>query len=294
MARKRKTITPDQIEVVGERRPLLLDAYHAFIRARWPVSLSAVAAAFVTLNFGFALAYRVVGGIRGATSLADLFFFSVQTSGTIGYGAMYPSTPAAHAVVTVEALTSILFAAITTGLVFAKFSTPRARVQFAAHPVVSPYDGVPTLQFRLGNQRDARLIEATLRVVALRTERTLEGVTMYRMYDLQLERDRSPALSRSWTVLHKLGPSSALHGATPDSLAKDEVEFILTLTGIDEVSTQMMHAQTQYLHSEVRFGARYADLLSEREDGGLRLDMRRFNELVTTAPTAGFPYGQTA
>ena len=86
--------------------------------------------------------------------------------GTIGYGEMYPVSRGAHAVVTVEALAQIFLLAVTTGLVFAKFSIPRARVQFALHPTIGPYDGVPTLQFRIGNERDSRLLEAVIRVVA--------------------------------------------------------------------------------------------------------------------------------
>jgi inward rectifier potassium channel len=183
--------------------------------------------------------------------------------------------------------------AMITGLVFARFSMPRARVRFADHPVIAPYDGVPTLMFRVGNQRDSRLIEAVLRVVEMRTERTREGVTMYRMYDLKLERDRSPALARSWTVLHHITPESPLYGSTPESLASDEAEFILTLTGLDEVSAQSLHAQTRYVHEQVRWGMRHADMLSERPDGRLRLDMAQFHVLEPTAPTDTFPYGTT-
>jgi len=181
--------------------------------------------------------------------------------------------------------------AVTTGLVFSKFSIPRARVQFAAHPVIAPYDGVPTLQFRIGNERDSRLLEAIVRVVLIRTERTREGVTVYRMYDVRLERERSPFLSRSWTVLHHIGKTSPLWKSTPQSLERDEVEFILTLTGIDETSAQSLHAQARFLARDVRRGARHADMLSERPDGGLRLDMSRFHHLTPTKPTEEFPYG---
>jgi inward rectifier potassium channel len=291
MTFKRKARTPDEIEIVGVRKPLLRDAYHSFIKAPWPVSLGFVAIVFTLVNAVFAVGYVLTGGIEGAHGYRDAFFFSVQTLGTIGYGAMHPVSSAANALVAVETIISILIIAITTGLVFAKFSTPRARVQFAAHPTIAPYDGVPMLQFRLGNERDSRLLEAMVRVVMLRTEKTREGVVMYRMYDVHLERERSPAVSRSWTVLHKIVPSSPLHGATPESLARDEVEIIVTLTGIDEVSVQQLHAQKQYVAADIRFGARHADMLSERPDGGLRLDMTRFHELVPTKATPEFPYG---
>jgi len=245
----------------------------------------------VLANLTFAVAYHLIGGVHGASGFFDEFFYSVETMGTIGYGEMYPTTRAAHVIVTVEALAQIFLLAVTTGLVFAKFSIPRARVQFSKHPTIGPYDGVPTLQFRIGNERDSRLLEAVIRVVLFRTETTVEGVTIYRMHDVKLERDRSPALSRSWTVLHKIDQNSVLFGATPDSMEKDEIEFVLTLSGTDELSVQQLHAQTRYTAKEVRWGARHADMLSERPDGRLRIDMSQFHELVTTRPTDDFPYG---
>jgi inward rectifier potassium channel len=280
MARKKRMLGPEQIEIIGEARPLLRDAYHGFIRASWSASLGIVASSYLAMNVLFALAYHVAGGVTGAHDFLDCFFFSVQTSGTIGYGTLHPSSTAAEAVVTVEALSTIIFVAITTGLVFAKFSRPQARVQFAKNPAIAIFDGVPTLMFRLGNQRDSRLIEATLRVVLTRTEINPEGVKLYRLYDLTLERDRSPALSRSWLVLHRIRPGGLLDGATPESLARDEVEFTLTLVGLDEVSAQSLHAQMHYTDRDVRFDVRHADMLSERPDGGLRLDITRFDELV--------------
>jgi inward rectifier potassium channel len=164
-------------------------------------------------------------------------------------------------------------------------------VQFAQHPTIGLYDGVPTLQFRIGNERESRLLEAVIRVVMMRTEKTAEGVTIYRMHDVKLERDRSPALSRSWTVLHRIDATSLLFKATPESLERDEVEFILTLNGTDELSVQKLHAQTRYEAKTIRWGERHADMLSERPDGKLRLDMTRFHETVPTPRSDGFPYG---
>ncbi|HEY2746725.1 MAG TPA: ion channel [Polyangia bacterium] len=281
----------EDVEIVGARRRVGRDVYHFFLRAPWWIDLAVLSTVFVLVNLVFASAYHLTGGIDGAHSFVDEFFFSVETIGTIGYGELHPTTHAAHAIVTVEALMQIFLIAVTTGLVFAKFSIPRARVQFSKHPTIGPYDGVPTLQFRIGNERDSRLLEAVIRVVLFRTETTVEGVTLYRMYDVKLERDRSPALSRSWTVLHKVDRSSLLFGATPESMAKDEIEFVLTLSGTDELSVQKLHAQKRYEAKEIRWGARHADMLSERPDGRLRIDMTQFHELVATKPSDDFPYG---
>jgi len=247
---------------------------------------------FLLMNLLFACGYMLVGGISGARpgSLVDHFFFSVQTMATIGYGAMYPLTAAAETLVTCEVIVGVSLVAIATGILFAKFSVPRARMQFAQAATISPFNGVPTLMFRLGNERASQIVEALVRVVLVRTERTLEGVTFYRMHDLMLERDRTPAISRSWTVMHRIDEASPLYGATPETLERDEVEFTLTVVGIDETSAQYLHARHTYYHQEVRWGARHADMLSERADGTLQLDMGEFHRVVPTLPTATFPY----
>jgi inward rectifier potassium channel len=281
MKKRRTVIGFDEVELVGVPRHIGRDLYHFLLRVPWSVDLLLLSATFVGANLLFGLIYYWSGGVHGAQTYWDAFFYSVETMGTIGYGEMYPTTSLAHTVVTVEALTEIFLIAVTTGLVFAKFSIPRARVQFAAHPVIGIYDGALTLQMRIGNERDSRLIEATVRVVAFRTEHTKEGIKVYRMHDVELERDRSPALLRSWTVMHKITEGSLFHGGTPESIKRDEIELIVTLTGTDELSAQRLWAQTRYVDKDIVWGARYADVLSELPDGRLRIDMSRFHETVT-------------
>jgi inward rectifier potassium channel len=151
-------------------------------------------------------------------------------------------------------------------------------------------DGVPTLMLRLGNERSNRIIEATVRVSIVRTERTKEGMLFYKMYDLALSRERSPALSRSWTAMHPITPASPLHGYTPERLKKDEVELFVTVSGVDDTSLQPVHARHKYTDEAIIWGARHADVLSEDPDGILVLDLARFHELTPTERTADFPY----
>ncbi len=283
---------PPEIVVLGAPRTTLRDFYHLFLRERWSVALGAIVGAYLALNLLFALGYLASGGIANArpASLFDAFCFSVQTMGTIGYGAMYPTTAAANVLMIAESVTSLIVTAVATGLVFAKFSRSSARVAFAKHPVIGPMDGTPTLMLRVGNERGNQILEATIRVAIVRTERLKEGSTFYRMYDLQLARERSPAMSRSWTVLHPITSTSPLWNATPESLERDEVEFIVTLVGVDDTSLQPVHARRRYLASDVIWGARHADILSEGEAGSLIIDLNKFHEIVPTAPIDGFAY----
>jgi inward rectifier potassium channel len=284
--------TTQGVVVVGAPRTTLRDFYHLFLRVRWSGALGAIVGAYLLLNALFALAYLAAGGIANAQagSLFDAFCFSVQTMGTVGYGNMYPAGRIANVIVIVESVTSLIITAVATGLVFAKFSRSTARVAFSDKLVIGPMDGLPTLMLRVGNERGNQILEATIRVSLIRTERTKEGMTFYRMYDLRLTRDRSPAMARSWTVLHPIEPDSPLFGATPEKAARDEVEFLATLVGVDDTSLQPVHARRRYLDTDLTWGARHADVLSEDEHGNIVLDVRRFHELVPTEPVEGFPY----
>lgn len=284
------------VTVLGAPRQTLRDFYHLFLRVRWSGALAAIVIAWLGINLIFAIAFLWCGGVAGARdhSLWDAFCFSVQTMGTVGYGSMYPVSVAANVIMTIESVTSLVVTAVATGLVFAKFSRSTARIVFARHAVIGPMDGVPTLMIRVGNERGNAILEATIKVVMIRTERLKEGNTFYRMVDLRLLRERSPAMARSWTVLHPITPDSPLHGATPESLAKDEIEFVASLVGTDDTSLQPVHARMRYLDGDVKWGSRHADVLSEDAEGNLVLDVRRFHETVETQPIEGFPYGVRA
>ena len=275
----------DWVEVIHAPRSLLGDLYHQLLRARWGATAASITVMFLGTNVVFALLYLAVGGVANARpgSFYDAFFFSVQTLGTIGYGTMYPASPAAHAVVTAEALAALAVSAISTGLVFAKFSMPTARLAFTRQATIFTMDAARTLAFRVANERGNYVVEAQIRVSLVRTERTAEGLVFYKMHDLKLDRDRSPALGRSWTVLHRIDEASPLFSATPESLARDEVELIVTILGIDGTSAQTIHGRHTYEDKDLRFGKRHADLLTPLPGGRIQLDYAKFHDLVDAA-----------
>ena len=289
---KRSTVTPFNIKVLGAPKQRLGDLYHRFLRISWARALGAMVIVFLSINVVFAVLYALVGGIDHARpgSFADAFFFSVQTMATIGYGDMHPSTMAANCVMVGEAMVSLLVTALVTGLMFAQFSVSNARIVFTREVAIHPMDELPTLTFRLGNARGNQIVEAQLRVVMMRTEKTKEGVVFYRMHDLALRRERSQAFTRSWTALHTIDDKSPLFGATPETLVRDEIELIVSVIGVDDTSMQQVHARHTYDASQILFGARHVDILLEQAGGDIVLDLTKFHDLQPTLPTAAFPY----
>jgi inward rectifier potassium channel len=287
-----ETITPQAVTVIGAPRQRLRDVYYQFLRVSWWWAIGWIVALYLVLNALFAAAYLAVGGVVNIRphSFWDAFCFSVQTMGTIGYGSMYPTSVPANVIMVTESVVSLLVTALATGLVFAKFSRSGARIAFSKYAVLGPMDGVPTLMLRVGNERGNAILEATIRVALMRTEHLKEGSVFYRMIDLKLTRDRSPAMSRSWTVMHLVDADSPLFGVTPESAAKDEVEILVNVVGTDDTSLQPVHARRQYGDKEILWGARHADILSEDAQGNLTLDIRKFHDVTPTVPIDGFPY----
>lgn len=266
--------------MLGAPRSIGRDAYHWFLRQSWTMSLLTIAAGFLLVNAAFATFYWVVGGIAGSRGWLDDFYFSVQTSATVGYGGMAPKTDLANFMMIAESVASLIVTALATGLVFAKFSRTTARIRFTSKITVAPHDGVPTMMFRVGNQRSGAMIETTVRVTMTRTEITKEGERFYRLYDLALVRDRTPQLTRTWTVMHPLTEWSQLKGIDAARAAEQEIEIGVAVTGLDETSMQTVHARMLYDHTDIAWDHKFAEVLSERPDGGLVVDLNNFDKVV--------------
>jgi inward rectifier potassium channel len=256
------------------------DFYHHTLTSSWLSLLLQITGAFVLGNAVFSLGYYVDGGVENAHSFADVFFFSVETMATVGYGKMAPVSVVAHLLMSLEALTGLIGLAIVTGLIFAKFSRPTARVRFSRFAVVSKRDGVPSLMFRMANVRANQIVEAQIHVVFSRQEHTLEGEEVRRFYDLELARYRNAIFGYSWTAIHPILPGSPFHGATPESLAAADAGVVVSLTGIDETFSQTVYARNYYYPDDIVWGARLVDITSLSPDGDSLIDFSRFDKIA--------------
>jgi inward rectifier potassium channel len=268
--------------IVGDERAVLRDAYHSFLRSPWWAAFLLIAAGFFFVNLIFAVIYYAVGGVDGMRtgSFLDALSFSVQTLATIGYGVMNPKSGAANAVMIVEAITGIIVTALATGLVFAKFARPTARVGFTNHCVITKHEGVNTLIFRLGNRRSNIIVDAQLRVVASFTRVTAEGETFYKLHDLPLVRDRMGGMRRGWVAMHVISETSPFYGLDAEGLAKAEVEIEVSLIGLDDVTMQTVHSIHIYTDKHIKFGHRFADTMRQLDNGDIMLDLRQFDVTV--------------
>ncbi|SHH08828.1 ion channel [Bradyrhizobium erythrophlei] len=272
-------------EVIAEglRLSFWADISHRCMTASWPAFIGGAALVFVVFNAVFAVFYWIgnqpIANVPGGAYI-DYLYFSIETLSTAGYGDMHPQTHYGHFVAAVELFTGIFSMSLMTGLIFARFSRPRARLLFAENPVISSHEGKPSLMVRFANERHNIIGNATARVWMLRNELSLEGTPFRRFYELPLLRHEHPALALSWTLYHVLDEQSPLYGLDADDFNGQEVSLMVVVSGYDVVAAQTVHARRTYRHSDIRFGHRYADILDTSEDGRIRIDYGRFHETL--------------
>jgi inward rectifier potassium channel len=271
-----------EIVSIGLDRSPLHDLYHVLLTMPWRYFFTGVLAGYLAVNALFAEGYLLLGdAILNARpgSFLDCFFFSVQTLATIGYGQMAPRTVGANLLVTVEALLGMVGLALTTGLVFARFSRPTARVLFSRVAVVTVYDGVPSLMFRMANARGNQIVEARLKLSLLRNERTAEGEPVRRVYDLRLRRSEQPLFALTWTAVHAIDEKSPLHGLDEQAWRDSLTDLVVSLTGVDDGLAQTINARYAYHPEDVRFASRFVDILHTDKDRSV-IDFGKFHEVV--------------
>jgi len=268
---------------LGER----LNPYHWLLTMTWPRFLAFVIGLFVIENTVFAVVYLMCGPGALATPgtgmpegrFLQAFFFSVETFATIGYGAVYPVGVAANFIMTVESIVSLIGVALMTGLMFARFSRPVARIRFSRNALIAPYRGFTAFEFRLANVRNSQMLQLEARVLLSRFE-THDGVTTRQFRELALERKSVVFFPLSWTIVHPIDESSPLYGLTQEDLARTETEFLVLLTGYDETFATTVHARTSYRAEEIVWGRNFASVFEKREtESMIRIDVGRLDQL---------------
>jgi inward rectifier potassium channel len=282
-AARRQVVRLGGREVIAEGLQLSFwaDISHRCMTASWPAFILGAAGVFLVFNAAFAFIYWLgndpVSNVPDKAYI-DYVYFSIETLSTAGYGDMHPQTHYGHFVAAVELFTGIFSMSLMTGLIFARFSRPSARLLFASNPVISNQEGMPTLMVRLANERHNIIGNATARLWMFKNIVTAEGQPYRRFFELPLVRNESPALALSWTLHHVLDEASPLHGLSPEDFAASDISLVVVVSGYDVVAAQTVHARMSYDHPDIRFGHRYVDVVSTSKDGRVRIDYGRFHD----------------
>jgi inward rectifier potassium channel len=276
----------------GLGRGAELSLYHWSLTISWPVFLGAITALYVGINALFAVAFMLCGpdalystvGIPTGSGFTRAFFFSVESFATIGYGHIVPVGFAANMLVTLEALINIVGVALATGLVFARFSRPQAKIIYSHNAIVAPYRNGTALEFRIANQRSSQIIEIEAKVILSRIEQ-IGGASARKFYELKLERNKVTFFALSWTIVHPIVPGSPLFEVSEAELLASDAEIMILLTGTDETSSQTVHSRSSYKADEVVWNTKFSNIFMRTREGGvIGMDVSRIHDLEPHGP----------
>jgi inward rectifier potassium channel len=261
------------VEQKDRHNEIKSDLYHWFLTLPWRKLYAVICAAYFSINIVFAFLYVACGpdSLSGATMnsvtplwtrFEDAFFFSVQTFATIGYGRLVPNGFIPNMLVTLEAFVGLVGFAMATGLVFARFSRPTARVIFSKYALINEHDKTPSFMFRLANLRANQIVEAVVSVNLSLQETTEEGESYRTFYELKLEQHRSPIFIMTWLVVHPIDKDSPLFGMNDQKLRDAQAEVVISLAGIDNSFNQSIHARFSYTPEDILWNKRFQDMVS--------------------------------
>jgi inward rectifier potassium channel len=262
-----------------------LSPFYWMIAMPWWVFFTLITAVFFGINLLFAWLYVLCGAdalfMSTPNPITDpfwrAFFFSIETLSTIGYGHIAPTNMAAHLVSSLEAFLSLVFAALITGVVFARFSKPVSRILRSESALIAPYQGGTAFMFRITNGYRNEIIDIAAQVSFSRFE-VVGGKKMRKFYTLPLERSTVAFFSLAWTVVHPITPESPLWGLTQEDLVSGEAEFLVVIHGLDDVLFQKVHARGSYKPKELVWNAKFANMYVQDSRGGAAIDVRKLHE----------------
>lgn len=266
-----------------------LNFYHTALTMSWLTFLSIVMLLYFASNVVFGTLYMLCGtdalidtsGNQFNNPFFTAFFFSVQTFATIGYGTIHPVGLLPNILVTIESYYSMIMTALITGIVFARFARPTARVIFSKNVIISPYsEERNALMFRLVNGRNNQLVEVEARVVFVHFVEGENGQLKRQFELLELERRKVFFLPLAWTVVHPIDENSPLYNKTSADLEKSDAEILILLSGMDETFAQVVHTRMSYKPDKVKFGYKFTNMYNEVEPGEpISIDIRKLSQI---------------
>jgi inward rectifier potassium channel len=238
------------------------DLYHWLLGISWLQFISLVFVSYVIINTLFAFVYFFIGeGKFGGLELGSdsekfyqLFFFSAQTLTTVGYGHIFPNSVFTSSVSSIESMLGLMGFALVTGILYGRFSKPKADLQYSNEAVVAPYQDITAFMFRVANKKQNELIETECQVIlAINNNETKRRDFHF----LDLERSKINLLPLTWTVVHPISDKSPLHDVTSQSLIERDGEFIILIKSITDTYFQTVYSRMSYKYSETVWNAKF-------------------------------------
>ena len=256
--------------------PLLnrIDVFYFLIEINWSYFYLLIFVSFFLINLLFGIIYMSIG-IEHLTGLVhkgfweniwECFFFSAQTFTSVGYGRVAPTGFWISLIASFEAMIGLMSFAVATGLLYGRFSRPRAKLMFSRNIILSPYKGDTALMFRFINKKQNTLIDAEVRITLAMEDNTVNP-PIRRFYSLEPEFKKINFLSLNWTVVHHINDQSPLYQMKAEDLAASKAEFIISIQAFDSTFAQNIQARHSYISGELKEGYTFARMYFPSKDG---------------------------
>lgn len=262
-----------------------ISLYHVLLKMPRIKFILVLFSLYVAINICFTIAYLAAGirqlnGITATTwwqKVEHVFFFSCQTFTTVGYGNIYPKDGAANFIACIEVFAGWLGFALAAGLMYGRFSQPKAYLKFTGRAVIAPHKEGKALMFRVAPYKNTVLSDAQARItLALSVEEN--GRSVNRFFPLELEISQVLTLTLSWTIVHPITEKSPLYNFTKEDFEKTKLEILVFINAFDEHFSNTVLARTSYMNHEIIHGARFAPMFYRSENNvHTILDFDRLN-----------------
>ena len=260
--------------------------YLHLINLGWAPFFGVLFLGYLVMNTLFALGYYWLGpgqllGAAASTEAGrffNCFFFSAHTLSTVGYGSISPKSFGANIVASVESLVGVLGFAVATGLLFGRVSRPSAKIGFSEKVLVTPYQEIASLQFRVVNRRRNDLMEIEARVLLMTVEEK-DGQPARSYRQLKLERDKVLFMPLTWTIVHPIDSESPMYGLTAEDFERRQAEVMILIKAYDDTFSQTVMARYSYRYDEIGWNRQFAPAFSVDADGDLVLELQKVGEL---------------
>ena len=250
-----------------------LSWFHTMLSLSRSKFLAVIFAFYFLVNLIFAVIYYVLGaenlnGISGVSEtdkFAQIYFFSAQTFTTVGYGHVNPVGFMTSLVAAIEALVGLLAFAIATGLLYGRFSKPKAHIKFSENALISPYKDGKALMLRLTTHKNTSIIDAEVKMtLAISVEEN--GKRTNKFFPLELEMQKIASLTLSWTLVHHITEESPLYNYKNSDFENEIGEVIVYFKAFDEMFSNTVSTKTSFTFEEIVYGAKFVMMYHQNED----------------------------
>eukprot|EP00792_Barthelona_sp_PAP020_P014291 TRINITY_DN9_c0_g1_i1.p1 TRINITY_DN9_c0_g1~~TRINITY_DN9_c0_g1_i1.p1 ORF type:complete len:317 (-),score=57.25 TRINITY_DN9_c0_g1_i1:24-974(-) len=209
-------------------------------------------------------------------SFTEAFLFSIHTITSIGYGALYPHSLYANAILSMEEFFNWFFVSSLIGVTYSKFSRPKPTIRLSKDMCMTDTkeDKFYKLHAKMVNLRKDPLTDAEVTI-------SFEWNEMNQRWSVNLP-CREPEkliVSVTWDLEHIIDHNSPLYGVSYDELVEKDAEVVVTVTATESVGRDMVWSQFRYSMKNLKFDYHFVnDIVWNHHDIPV-FNLKKFDEI---------------